>query len=131
MAVRPKEPRQGTTAVATAGLVVAVWLAAPVLAAPDRDLLCDESTTPELDVPVNEFTATPVSSSDELVEHHLLRPNTESAARNAFSKEAPEAVEGDEDGEDDAESLPAKSLLPSASDRQQSPYKRQMYRRDI
>ena len=131
MAVRPEEPRKATTAVATAGLVMAAWLAAPVLAAPERDLLCDESAAPELDLTATELTARPVNNSDKLLENHLLKPNTESAARSAFAKETPVDVEVEEQGEDDADALATESLLPSASDREQSPYKRQMYRRDI
>ena len=131
MAVRPKEPRQVTTAAVTAGLVMAAWLAAPVLAAPERDLLCAESMAPNLDLSATELTATPVNNDDELLENHLLRPNTESAARSAFAEEDAEAAELDEDGEADVDSLATESILPSASDREQSPYKRQMYRRDI
>ena len=131
MAVRPNEPRQGATAVLTAALAMAAWLAAPVLAAPDRDLLGSENAAPELEASATTLTATPVSNPDDLLDNHLLRSNTESAARSAFSEEEPERVDGDHDSEDDVDALATDPVLPSVSDREQSPYKRQMYRRDI
>ena len=60
MAVKLRQPRQQVIAASAASLALAGLLAAPVLAAPERGLLCDDSTDPALAVSPSELTATPV-----------------------------------------------------------------------
>jgi len=127
--LRPTRPNQGKTAVAAAALVLAGWFTAPVLAAPDRDILCDEDPNATLEVSTTELIASPVSSSEEVLEDHLLKPRVEAAAREVFSS-----------GEDDTDTEDVESLeetevseprIHRMSDGEPRAYKRQMYRRDI
>ena len=75
--------------------------------------------------------ARPVNNSDELLENHLLKPGAQSAARGAFGDEtAGESADQSETAESE-EAAAAEPGLHSASERKVSPYKRQMYRRDI
>ncbi len=131
MAVRPGQSAQGKTAVGTAGLVLLAWLAAPVYAAPDRDVLCEDG---ELTVSLSatELSVSPVNNSDELLNEHLLKPRAESALRSAFAddNEQPEESERESIEEED-DILGEKPIVPSAFGREPSPFKRQMYRRDI
>ena len=131
MAVRPEKSGQGTIAVTAAALVLAGLIAAPVLAAPERDLHCEEDATSYLSVSATDLTATPVNSSEELLKDHLLKPRADSAARTAFADEDAEASTEDEAAEEPLDAVTTKPLVPSASENHPSPYKRQMYRRDI
>ena len=130
MAAKLRQPRQNATAAAAATLALAGLLAAPVLAAPERDLLCDGSPDPAL-FPI-ELTATPVNNSDELLEGHVLRPRTKAAVRGAFSNEA-----HGEDSEIDGLVVDADEAdvsdpgVQSTSKSKRPVYQRQMYRRDI
>ncbi len=128
MAVRHKEPRYDISTAATAGLLLAGLLAGPVIAAPERDLLHEDE--PGLDVAADALTVTPVNNSDELLDNHLLKPRAQSAARGAFASEAAAEKGVDQDAEASEAAAPEPGLH-SASDRKPSPYKRQMYRRDI
>lgn len=116
MAVRSTEPQQGINA-AAALLVLASWIAGPVLAAPDHG----ESQ--------QALTATSVSSSEELLRDHLLRPRVEATARKVFAEaEVTDQKEGDADDADLSEPGP---VVQGLSDGKVAPLKRQMYRRDI
>jgi hypothetical protein len=133
MAAELRQPRQHVIAASATILALAGLLAAPVLlAAPERDLLCNASTDPMLAVSPIELTATPVNNNDELLESHLLRPRAKAAVRGAFSNEVP----GD-DGEIEAQEVDAdESATPdpsahSALETKRPVYKRRMYRRDI
>lgn len=128
MAVRPTEPQQGNIA-AIALLLLFGWIAGPALAAPDHDLLCDESHNATLDVPQQALTATPVNSSEELLKNHLLKPRVEATAREIFDEaEEPAAQEGDGDEVELPEPDP---VIQGLSDGEVAPLRRQMYRRDI
>jgi hypothetical protein len=131
MAVRPEKPGQGTIAVTAAALVLTGLIAAPVLAAPERDLQREEDVTPNLSLSATDLTATPVNSSEELLKDHLLRPRADSAARAAFADEVAEESAEEESAEESIDAVATKPLVPSASENEPSPYKRQMYRRDI
>lgn len=131
MAVRPRQSGQGMTAATTAGLVLLAWLSAPVLAAPERDVLCDDDEL-TLDVSATELSASPVNNSDELLGDHLLKPRAESAVRSAFADDTEEVEEADpESSEVEDDVLDETPVVPSAFGREPSPFKRQMYRRDI
>lgn len=129
MAVRTRQ--QASTAATTAGILLAAWLSAPAIAAPDRDVLCEDNQL-TLDVSVLEFSATPVNNSAELLDDHLLKPRAESAARSAFADDAEKTEDSPpDDAEEEADALDESPVIPSAFGREPSPYKRQMYRRDI
>jgi hypothetical protein len=131
MAVRLKTLGLNIIAAAAAILVATGLITVPALAAPERALLCNEDGSPTLDIAANALLATPVSNSDELLEDHLLKPGAQSAARGAFGDEtAAEPADSSETVESE-EATAAEPGLHSASDRKISPYKRQMYRRDI
>ena len=132
MAVTLRQPRQQVVAASATALVLAGLLAAPVLAAPERGLLCDDTTPPSLDVSPHALTATPVSNSDELLESHLLRPRAKAAARGAF----PDGASGDDGKIDTVESEVKEAVVPgpgirSTAEQKRAVYKRPMYRRDI
>ena len=131
-AVMPTQPRQRTNVATTALSLLAGLLAAPVFAAPERVLLCDENDGQGLALSAIELSVTPVSSSEEMLQDHLLKPRTDAALRNAFADES--ADEGDiverEEPEVD-EPVAADPGVPSVSKQKRPVYKRQMYRRDI
>ena len=133
MAVKLRQPRRKFHAANAVALVVASVLAAPVVAAPERGLLCDASAAPALAISESEFTATTVSNSDELLADHLLKPGAKAAVRSAFASEA----SGDDKEIDEAESEAREAVLSepgvqSAAEQRKRPvYRRQMYRRDI
>jgi len=127
------QPRQRTNVVTTAALLLTSVLAVPVLAAaPERALLCEDDGGQTVSLTAEELSATPVSSSEEMLHGHLLKPRTEAAVRGAFAKETPD---GDDviDGEapEADESVAADPAIHSASKQKRPIYKRQMYRRDI
>ena len=131
MAVRLKEPRQTINVAATAALLLVGLVTAPVLAAPDRALICYDAQQANLDIGAAELTATPVSNSDELLESHLLKPRAKSAARGAFAEQAETNDAEDPNTEVAEEGAASEPGIHSASDRKLMPLKRQMYRRDI
>ena len=126
------QPRQRINVVTTASLLLAGMLAAPVLAAPDRGLLCEADTDLKSDLTATELSVTPASNNDELLQGHLLKPRAEAAARGAFAQDAvadEDVVEGEEPAAEEA--VVAEPGIPSASERKRPIYERQMYRRDI
>jgi hypothetical protein len=132
MAAALRQPRQQVFVIGMAVLALAALLATPVLAAPERGLLCDDSADSAPAVSPRALTATPVNNSDELLERHLLRPRTEAALRGAFASKAP----GDDSEIDMAEAEASDAAPPdpaarSNSERERPAFKRQMYRRDI
>jgi len=127
MAVRQKQPKQGHIAATAAILVLAGWFAAPVLAAPDRDLLCDENREATLEIK----TDTVATTIEAVADDHLLKPRVAATAREVFAdatseSETEEAVELKSD--DDEADTPR---LRPVSDNELVPLRRQMYRRDI
>lgn len=130
MADRLKQLKQGKTAVATAAIVLVTWLTAPALAAPERDLPCDESQDATLEISAGELTATTVSSHEEMLENHLLKSDVKAAAREAFSDAGDdETIESEDEAvtEQDA----AEPKMQRVSDGKPVAIKRKMYRRDI
>ena len=130
MAVRPSEPQRGNNAAAAALLVLAAWIAGPVLAAPDHDPLCDESHDNVLEVSQQELTATPVNTSDELLTNHLLKPRFEATMREVFDA-IQEEVANDLADPTEAEPPAPEPVIQGLSDGEFTPLRRQMYRRDI
>ena len=128
MAIRPRMPQQGNTA-AAAALLLLGWIAGPVLAAPDHDVLSDENHDATLDVSRQALIATPVNSSEELLENHLLKPRVEATARKVFAKEDEQT--GEETDREEMEMPRAGPVIQGLSDGEVSPLRRQMYRRDI
>ncbi|HSG96360.1 MAG TPA: hypothetical protein VLA11_00010 [Woeseiaceae bacterium] len=131
MALWPRQSAQGWTAAGTAAIVLLAWISAPVHAAPDRDVLC-EASEPTLGVFATELSVAPVNNSEYLLNEHLLRPRAESALRSAFADDPKEIKESEPEArEEEGDVLDQKPVTPSAFGREPSPFKRQMYRRDI
>jgi hypothetical protein len=135
MAVKLRQPGQHVLAAGTAILALAALLAGPVLAAPERDLFCDESADSTLAASSLELAVTPVNSSDELLQNHVLRPRTNAAVRGAFSNDAhgddSEIGVVESESNEAAAPDPAAQAAQSAAERKRTVYRRQMYRRDI
>lgn len=131
MAAGPEKSGHVIIAAAAAAFAFAALIAAPVLAAPESDLDCDENTVPALDVSATVLTATPVNNSEELLKSHLLKSRADSAVRAAFADEEAATDAEEEIAEEPVDAIATKPAVPSASDGEPSPYKRQMYRRDI
>lgn len=145
MALRPRAPRQGTVASTAAILVLTGCLAAPVLAASDRGLLCDENRKANLDIAEQELATVqtshevngddPVDATattiDSVAADHLLKPRVEATAREVFAvttgeSDSEEVLQVDSDDEE-----VAKPRLRRMSDNKLAPVRRQMYRKDI
>lgn len=127
------QPRQRINVASTVALLLAGMLAAPVLAAPERGLLCAEDASSTTALTATELSVTPVNSSEEMLEDHLLRPRAKAAARGAFAEEAPEdkgMIDVEEPDLVDQGAI-ADPAVQSASKPKRPIYKRQMYRRDI
>ncbi len=128
MGVRPQVTQEGRTA-ATALLVLAAWMAGPAVAAPEPDLLCAGELDASLVVPQAELAATPVNTSDELLANHLLKPRVKATAREVFAdEEGSDAQDATEEASADA---PVDPVSRSSSESEVTPFRRQMYRRDI
>ena len=105
---RPRTPLQGTISAIAAVVSLVLFAAAPALATSDRDIVCDESTTPTLKVAESEFTTPPsAEKADADVTDVIEADNADSAEQEADAELA----------------VPTKGS--------QVIYKRQMYRRDI
>lgn len=142
MAGRPQAPRQGNVATTVVVLVLATCFAAPVLAASDRGIRCDEDRGATLDIAGHELTLvsheasdtdvteTVATTIDSVADDHFLKPRVEATAREVFAdgenetelEEALEIESGDE---------PAAPRLRRVSDNELVPFRRQMYRKDI
>lgn len=128
MAKREDKPMQNRVRAAAAIVSMTVISAAPVLAAPDRNL-CDDANEATLDVASAELSRTPVAKSDEPIE--LLGPNFELAVQERVVEEDLEREQEERNREKSADevdrneaTIPAESGGPLVN-------KRQMYRRDI
>ena len=128
MASGGKQPVQGGTAPFAAILALTIVSAAPALAAPDRNINCEEASSATLKVAETEFSTTRISSAEESVE--LLRPDFELASRGATAEEEQDSEQTEQAVEDDSENAQQReSTLPA--DAGPMVHKRQMYRRDI
>ena len=127
MAGRDKQPKHGQIAATAAILVLAGWFTAPVLAAPDRDALCDSNLEATLDILADNMSTTIEAVADD----HMLKPGVEATARKIFADSASESeTEEVVEIESDDDEAPAPRLR-SLSDNELVPFRRQMYRRDI
>lgn len=145
MAIRPTVSKQRNISALVALLSLGAWHAAPVFAASEHEILCEESHDATLEVTAYELTARPVShdvdasetadlassSIDVLSNDHLLKPRVDAAVRKVFTDtEMKTLPEQQPVGEPD-DSVIQEPAAPPMSDRQAKPVKRQMYRRDI
>lgn len=122
-----EQPRQSNIAASAAILLLAGWFAAPALAAPERDALCDELTEATLEI----RTETMSTTVDAVADEHLLRPRVAATARKVFTDNDSQVSQDDtvdESAEEDETEAPR---LRSLSDNELVPFRRQMYRRDI
>jgi hypothetical protein len=127
MAPRHKQPKHAHIVATATILMLAGWFAAPVLAAPARDALCESNLEATLEIKADTMSTTVAAVEDG----HLLKPGVEATARRIFAdstdeSEAEEMVEIEAD--DDEVSAPR---LRPLSDNKLVPFRRQMYRRDI
>lgn len=127
MAGRHKQPKHGKIAATAALLVLAGSFAAPVLAAPGRDALCDKKLEANLEITADTMSTTIEAVADD----HLLKPRVTATAREVFSDSSAktETVEAAETaaGEDETTTPRLRPL----SDNEVVPFRRQMYRKDI
>ena len=128
MAHSPKTPQQGNSLAAASLLVLASLAAAPALAAPEHDALRDESHEATLDVSEAALAPVAVNAADELLDNHLLKFRVEATAREIFSERADST---EDESRVEADEADAEQAVPSLSDGQPKPFRRQMYRRDI
>lgn len=128
MARGEKQPVQGSTAPFAAILALTIVSAAPVLAAPDRNINCEEASSATLKIAETEFSTTRIASPEESVK--LLRPDFELASRGATADEDHDSEQTEQAVEDDSEDAQQReATLPA--DAGPMVHKRQMYRRDI
>lgn len=130
MAERPKQAHKGRTAVAATLLAVCGWMAGPALAAPEPDLICADKHDATLDVSATELSARPANSSNELPGNRLLIPRVEAAAREVFEEED-RGTDGDDATDEAAADKGPEPVSRRLSNTETTPFRRQMYRRDI
>ena len=141
MAVRPTERKQGTIAAVAASLVLTAWIAAPALAAPAHESLCDKTHDATLEVSETQLTAIPVSHDtvetdsaakvDVLSADHLLKPRVEATVREVFA-DSDDETKAAEDVQTEADDpVIMNTRVPGVSDDELARFKRQMYRKDI
>lgn len=140
MADRLRQPKRGDIAATAAVLVLAGCFAAPVLAAPDRGLGCNDNHAASLDVAGHELTLTSHEISgddspesvaapiDSVADDHLLKPRVEATARKVFADD--DAAQDTEEAKPEGEEV-TQIRLRRLSDNELVPFRRQMYRRDI
>jgi hypothetical protein len=127
MAIRHKQPKQGHIAATAAILVLGGWFAAPVIAAPDRDALCDSRLEATLAIKADTMSTT----IDAVADDHVLKPRVAATARKIFADSTDKSRTDDViEIESDDDEVPAPRLR-SLSDNELVPFRRQMYRRDI
>jgi len=145
MAVRQTASKRSTITAATAFFLLGAWYAAPVLAASDLEILCEDSHDATLEVA--EYALTPrqvsheidasdmadLASSEDgvLAEDHLLKPRVEATVREVFADSEGKSVVEEEDVTDLEDSAVQKLSAPRMTDGHAVPFKRQMYRQDI
>ena len=142
MAQRPQAPRQGNVASTAAVFLLASLLAAPVLAASDRGILCDKDREATLDIAEHELAvvshevsdgeiAEPVATTIESVaDDHLLKPRVEATAREVFIDVDSEAETSEPAELNSADDADTRKLRP-VTDNKLAPLRRQMFRKDI
>lgn len=140
MAGRPNTPQQGNFTATAALLALAGWFAAPALAAPNHDFLCDDPASATLEINPRELVAISVSHGpgdraaapdDALDDTHLLRTRVKATAREVFADEDSEAGTEDSTDAPAENTVTGKPRLRPLTDGTLVPFRRQMYRRDI
>lgn len=126
MTVRENKPVKGGLGPYAAMLALTVASAAPVLAATDRNVDCDEPAMATLEVAETEFSTSHIVSSEDAVD--LLGSDFE--FRSTIAVEEGETDQGEQTVDDDSETAPKREMAVPA-DVGPLFYKRQMYRRDI
>ncbi len=138
MVGRPDVPKQGKTAIAL-GLLL---FAAPVLAAPDHDILCEDHHQATLEIAATELVVSPVSHEPETAAavdetqpvsaDRLLRPRFDATVREIFADDDDETeVEAEETESVTEDPAVLRIRVPGVSDEDLVRYKRRMFRRDI
>jgi hypothetical protein len=145
MAPRQTASKHSTITATAALFLLGAWHAAPVLAASDHEILCDESHSATLDIAEYELTPRQVShdaatsdladlasgKNEVLSEDHLLKPRVEATVREVFEDPEGNSPAGPE-AADEADKTAVHGLSsPRMTDGYTTPFKRQMYRRDI
>jgi len=151
MAGRQSTPVQGTTSTASAVvLLLAACFAAPVIAAPNIDIRCDDVADATLEIPVHELKAEVVNhdvetdiadeseaESDVLKPAHYLTPQAEARLQKAFEDASPPLATAKPASDDDVDTVDGDEFpgmntrVPGVSDSELARYRRQMYRIDI
>ena len=145
MAVRQTVSKRSTITAATALFLLGAWHAAPVLAASDLEILCEDSHNATLEVA--EFALIPrqvshdidtsdmidLASSEDgiLAKDHLLKPRVDATVREVFVDSEGKSLVEEEDVTDVEESALQELSAPRMTDGLAIPFKRQMYRKDI
>ena len=138
MVGRPETPKQGNTTATLLLLLATSAFAAPALAAPDHDILCDEPHEATLDISAEELTALPVShdinvpkketDAETVSADQLLKPRFDATVQEIFAEDEEDL---DESETDDEEPSALRIRVPGVSEEDLVRFKRQMYRRDI
>lgn len=153
MAGRQSAPKQGNAFAANAViLLLAAWFAAPVTAAPNIEIGCEDVADATLEIPVHKLNAEIVnhdleagdvdeqtigSDSDVLTAAHYLTPQAEATLRKVFDDTArplADLAPRNDDSDDDVareELLDMNARVPGVTDSELARYRRQMYRSDI
>ena len=140
MVGQPETPKQGNTKAALALTLLASVFALPALAAPERDILCDDPTEATLDVSAAELAAKPVSheleaqknsdNTETVSADRLLKPRFDATVREVFAEDEEQSQETDAEAEQE-EPAELRIRVPGVADKDLVRFKRQMYRRDI
>lgn len=148
MAGRQSATKQGNAFAANAViLLLAAWFAAPVTAAPNIEIGCEDVADATLEIPAHKLNAEIVnhdvddqaigSDSDVLTPAHYLTPQAQATLRKVFDDTArplAELAPRNDDSVDDVarEELPdMNARVPGVTDSELARYRRQMYRSDI
>jgi len=145
MVLRQTASKHSTITAIAVLLLVGVWHAAPVLAASDHEILCDENHSATLEIAEYELTprqashdtatsdlADLVSSNDEVLsKDHLLKPRVEATVREVFDDPEANSLAKPEAFDEADKTAVQKLSNPRMTDGHAAPFKRQMYRRDI
>ena len=145
MAVRQTASKRSTLTAATALLLLGSWHAAPVLAASDLEILCDDNHSATLevtkyalvprkvshDIDTSDMTDLASSEDSVLAKDHLLKPRVEATVREVFADSERKSLVEEEDLADLEDSVIQELSAPRMTDGHTVTFKRQMFRKDI
>ena len=145
MAVRQTASKRSTITAATALFLLGAWHAAPVLAASDLEILCEDSHNATLevaeyeliprqvshDIDASEMADLPSSKDDNLAQDHLLKPRVDATVRKVFADSDRKSLVEDEGVHNLEESAIQELAAPRMTDGHTVTFKRQMFRKDI